>query len=363
MAYFVTKSRKPNQFRIIFDFQHEGRRRFRTLTPKERAELGFKEGASQEELRATAAKLNAEAHRLRWDVKREKIKARLKQDDTDAVIYLPEAFERAFIEEEIETRKDKKRYRILWRRSRRVIKDLGIDYLDWKRKARQIFQYLAEQRVSPEYAKKIRMLMNLWGEFLASRTGKLYAPIPRPRGAENEAIADAYFDRLVSSKESEPITPDDLQVLASNLPASQYRWMFVSVWFGLRPLEIDRLSRKDLAWREEAQDGMKVLVVYQSKLTSVPREQRWKYIPVLFPEQDEALAMIKAGDLRRPLPKTLKRYLKRRVHLYGGRKNFQDLMISKGRSFFEIQAWLGHTSVERTWKSYRNKMKVLIEKK
>jgi hypothetical protein len=367
MAYFVvqTKKKSGTSVRILFDFWVDKKRRFKTLTKDEWRELGFKEGAPVEILKAQAAKLNEEQHRLRWDRKRAAVQDRLKQEDRENVLFLPEALEQKFLKNEIDERPKhlQKKYRILWRRARRIIKAVGLDYLDWKRKARVIYQHLAEQHLSPDYCKKMLAMLNLWGEFVAHETGKVYAPIPTPKGHDKEQITDAYFDHLENSKESVPLTPEDLNTLKPELPEPQWNWLYVSVWLGLRPKEIDSLSKRDLAWRVEEHEGTKVFVVYQSKLTAVPREQRWKYIPVLFPEQEIALQSVKRGSLSRPLPKTLKRYLKKRVHLYGGRKGFQDLMMARGRTFVEVQAWLGHSSIERTWRSYRNKTKVFIEKK
>lgn len=43
------------------------------------------------------------------------------------------------------------------------------------------------------------------------------------------------------------------------------------------------------------------------------------------------------------------------VDLYGGRKDFTDLMIAKGHTLENISIWMGHSSLDRTWRSYKAK--------
>jgi hypothetical protein len=79
-----------------------------------------------------------------------------------------------------------------------------------------------------------------------------------------------------------------------------------------------------------------LLDVYQSKLKSVADDKRWKQIPVLFPEKQECLNMIKSGKFERPLHKTVRKYCGRGITLYGGRKNFVDMMLGKKQKIEDI---------------------------
>lgn len=88
---------------------------------------------------------------------------------------------------------------------------------------------------------------------------------------------------------------------------------------------------------------------------ALPPEDRWKPIPLLFDEQEFALRIIESKSFKRPLVKTLRQCFRRGVDLYGGRKGFTDLMLSKGHTFENISIWMGHSTLERTWKSYKNK--------
>jgi tyrosyl-tRNA synthetase len=127
-------------------------------------------------------------------------------------------------------------------------------------------------------------------------------------------------------------------------------------------MEVDNLKLGDRAWYLAQQEGHTVFACYQWKLVSVPREKRWKFIPVLFAEQERAIEIIRSGNFKRPLPKFIKKHLAKNANTYGGRKGFESLMRSKGRTFTEAQAWLGHASIETTWKSYRDQKKVFLEK-
>jgi hypothetical protein len=59
----------------------------------------------------------------------------------------------------------------------------------------------------------------------------------------------------------------------------------LAVWFGLRPKEVDALNANDnkklfdIVTKVINGKPIQVLCIYQSKLTAVKREDRWKYIP------------------------------------------------------------------------------------
>ncbi len=128
-----------------------------------------------------------------------------------------------------------------------------------------------------------------------------------------------------------------------------------SFLFGLRPQEIDNLHDTSLWKLEIPVQGRKVLWVFQTKLVALPPEDRWKPIPLLYDEQEFAFRIIESKSFKRPLVKSLRQYFGRGIDLYGGRKGFTDLMLSKGHFLENISIWMGHSTLERTWKSYKNK--------
>lgn len=90
---------------------------------------------------------------------------------------------------------------------------------------------------------------------------------------------------------------------------------------------------------------------------ALPPEDRWKPIPLLFEEQRFGLKIIEAKSFKRPLVKTIKKHFGDRHDCYGGRKGFVDLMLSKGHTLENISIWMGHATLGRTWRSYKNKRK------
>lgn len=101
--------------------------------------------------------------------------------------------------------------------------------------------------------------------------------------------------------------------------------------------------------------GRKIIWIFQTKIIALPLEDRWKPIPLLFEEQEFALQIIKSKSFKRPLIKTMRKYFGKGIDLYGGRKGFVDLMLSKGQSLENISIWMGHSTLDRTWRSYKNK--------
>ncbi len=84
-------------------------------------------------------------------------------------------------------------------------------------------------------------------------------------------------------------------------------------------------------------------------------EDRWKPIPIIFDEQKFALKIIEAQNFKRPLIKTIRKCFGPGVDSYGGRKGFPDQMLSKNQLFENISVWMGHSTLQRTWYSYKSR--------
>jgi hypothetical protein len=147
----------------------------------------------------------------------------------------------------------------------------------------------------------------------------------------------------------------------SDLPG-QFEWLFISFVFGLRPFETDELTdRRKWEILFDSSIELNVLKISQSKLVGVSEDERWKFIPVILPEQERAIEFIKIGKLKRPLNKVLRsRLAVEGLESYSGRKGFTDWMLSKGYSIEDIASWLGHKSIQTTWKSYKDKSRVSV---
>jgi integrase len=169
-------------------------------------------------------------------------------------------------------------------------------------------------------------------------------------------LIDIYYQKENSrSYRSQPLTSVLLDKAKDKIQSKQFNWLFLSIWFGLRPQEIDNLKNKDF-WRvESASSKKKVLWVFQTKIISLPPEDRWKPIPIIYHQQKFALKIIESGNFERPVVKTVRKHISQNIGLYGGRKGFVDLMLEKGHSLESISQWMGHSTIGRTWRSYKNK--------
>ena len=162
---------------------------------------------------------------------------------------------------------------------------------------------------------------------------------------------------------AKPLSPEDREAIKAAF------WKYgvlvfpalhaLPVWLGLRPQEIDNLHNLSL-WKLEKNStstGKDILWVFQSKIVALPPEDRWKPIPIIFDEQKFALRMLEAKCFKRPLSKTMRLHFGKGTTLYAGRKGFVDLMLAKGHSIENISVWMGHSTLERTWRSYKQRRK------
>ncbi len=170
----------------------------------------------------------------------------------------------------------------------------------------------------------------------------------RPRGYERQRLLDAHYKKNKNSrKASDPLSPEVLNQAAGKMHQANFNWLFISMWLGLRPQEIDNIHDQQLWKIETPIVGRKIFCIHQSKIIALPPEDRWKPIPILYEEQEFALRIIHSGNFKRPLVKTMRQYFSKDIDLYGGRKGFTDLMLLKGNTIENISIWMGH-SLDRT---------------
>jgi hypothetical protein len=189
--------------------------------------------------------------------------------------------------------------------------------------------------------------------------------VKMPRGKYRQDIARAYRSKEDYHGEADPLSPQELIEKRNLLLGYNYHWLHLSVFLGLRPEEVDSLKDKK-TFRVDAQDGTPILWVFQSKLVGVSEEEAWKPIPLILREQEMCLEIIASGDFKRPLNKTLRKiFTSKRITGYSGRKAFTDLMLSdagKNQNLEEISIWMGHKTIETTWKHYKQKQVVRFKK-
>lgn len=347
-------------FKILFEHFTGGLRQNKGVPREEWRQLGFSSEMTADEAKARARELNAKEKLERDGRKRTAIRQRLQTEELAQLAYLP-----AVAIQEFEQTKLFRQFRAndkitsYWRRTKAILCELKLDPETWLDHKERFYDYFSQNQYSPSYVRQLIYLLNQWGRFISRRQRKPFDPIPSPRGRERERIADSYFERPSGrgNKASAPLTPTMLESKKSELKSEHYNWLYLSVWFGLRPEEVDGLKNATL-FRLTEEGKTPVLMVYQSKLKAIDRCKRWKPIPCFLPEQLRGLEIIRSKEFRRPLSKTVAAKFGPDVTLYGGRKGFIDLMLDKGQSLEDVSTWMGHTSIERTWKSYKNKQKV-----
>lgn len=247
----------------------------------------------------------------------------------------------------------KKRLQSHWDYIRKMVTSLKLQPVEYSQNKEVIYKYFIGKYNSPDYTNKLLRILNSWGEFVCRSQTQFYQSIPKPRGLIRSKIEESYQDSKKLRSESDPLTPELLDSVHTLLNGYNYNWLQVTIWFGLRPNEVDLKK-----FRIDYHNKTPILCVYQTKLTSVSRDRRWKMIPCIYPEQLKALEFLDS-DIKRPLMKTMRRvFTKQRITLYGGRKGFVDLMLDRGQSLEDISMWLGHQSIETTWRKYRNKKRI-----
>ncbi len=313
-------------------------------------ELGFNVKMSLAEARARAVELNLSKSRD----KKAATKAARRSVDITLVksLFVPENLSKEFYErlkeESFSTEKYTKKLLSHWQYVQRMLSELQIEPVEYADRAKAFYKYFMEHKTSLDYVRKLLRIINLWGAFVCKHRGQFYEPVALPKGHIKERIHEAYQSSPSYRGEAEALTEELLTKSKSKWKVpGNYEWMFVSLWFGLRPSELEAKRRVE----------GKHLWVYQAKLSSLPEAKRWKVIPILYPEQAEALEYLVDAKVRKPLAKTIKKVLGEGFGLYSGRKGFFDLMRSRDHSLEKISAWMGHTNIQRTWEKYRNRQR------
>lgn len=351
MGYFVRKRKKG--WSVIKTYYKNGTCFTSCIPASEYPQHFFNSLMTIEEAKIQAKRLNRELHASKWIKKRELLKERTQNKDRESMPFLPTALLCAF-EDELQTLHDPKRLQSIWRAARKLIKEVNIPPEDWKRRSQVIYTYFEKQHLSPDYAKKIIRVMNLWGEFYSAKTKIAYQRLICPSGFAAGRILRAYRKHLKRDKASEGLTPVLLNKIGTSLVAKQHHWLHISLWLGLRPQELRNLrkGREYNYFYHDKASGVDVLNILQTKLINLPEEDQWKSIPIIYPQQKIAAEYIISNDFEEPLSRTIKRYTSGNHHLYAGRKGFGPLMWELGHDVVEVSSWLGHKSIDRTYRDY-----------
>lgn len=331
--------------------------------------LGFRYDMTLEEAKARASQINQQSQ-----IESRKIAATVKRVEDAKLIdraYLPAHLCVSF---EVELRQNyednpERLDHILqhWRAAQLIISALALDPKDFHTERAKFFNYYRDKKWSPNYIKKLNSILNQWGNHCAKKNNAFYQILPKLSASQIERLVDVRDDLEGRKTTAETLSWDALRnkrsTFANEDLTTRWNWMYISLFFGLRPNETDSLH-KSKHWRIERDEdkNIDVLMVYQTKLTSIAKDKRWKPIPVYFKEQIEALALIKSGEFKRPLNKTLQRLLEGQIETYSPRKGFTDLMLERGFDLEDISIFLGHQNINMTWRRYKDKKKFKLPK-
>lgn len=348
MGYYVKKLPYISRsWKVIFQ-SRKGVRREHDIKEAEYLSLGFSPNMSLEEAKERCKTLNSSSKMAIIEENRKSIQYRLHYEDLKFSVNLPNLLVDKFTNLHIKTEKQ----RVCWRAVQKCILELNLkNPKEWYMYEPKFYEYFLSRRYSYSYVQKLLTILNKWGRLYCYEIQSYYTNIQLPKGHRKEQLNDS----RTTTKESLPLTPSLLESKRSNLTIEHYNWLYISMWLGLRPLEVDNLHKARI------DRGTTVVIwLYQTKLLGIPRDKRWKPIPLKYTEQMSILDILNSGNYKRPLNKTLKMVFGGQYTCYAGRKGFTDLMLEKGNNLEAISQWLGHQSIERTWKIYKNKKKVLF---
>ena len=356
---YVVRTKKAKWY-VQLETYPGGKRTARTLKSEALARLGIRPDMELANVKLVLKGINKREELVRIDIKKERIAERLENEFTAEILYLPAHLVVEF-ERELAAHPGPKKLLSNWRAAKRLVAVVKIPSHDWKRQKQGLYNYFEQKRLSDAYAKKIIRVLNMWGEFFAAKTGGQYNLVPTPRDHAKGRIRKAYEASRRQDKASSGLTLELLRELKKTLTPEQYNWVFVSLWFGLRPEEMRNLDNPSLT-EFVTVDGQECLHVKQTKLSALPDDEQWKLIPIRYPEQRLAAEIIKTRAAAIPLAKTIQRHTKGNYKLYAGRKGFSPLMWDKGHDIVEVSSWLGHKSIDRTYRDYMRWQKLKLRK-
>lgn len=363
MGYVVRKlPHKSRTWKVIYQDRVGGAMKTRDVRTHEYLTLGVRLDMTYTEVKQRVDQINTRDKLDRRERSRVEIQKRLEAEADTQTAYLPPQDLAEFEANYLQTRSYNLKMRSHWAAAKRVLCALKIPPEDWEHRKSSFYSYWANKCVSPSYVQKVLPLLNLWGGYQARKYKFYFKDLPGPTGKDRERIADAYFKKVEEGYASDPLTPENLQANIKHFSSEQGAWLSLSVWFGLRPKEVDQLRQPAGAWTWTLKSEGKIpyIQLFQTKLTGIPRAERYKNIPCLRDEQVALITLLGTNGIKRPLCKTVRKYLGDRITLYGGRKGFTDLMLSFGYELEVISAWMGHRSIQMTWAKYKGKKKVLL---
>lgn len=295
------------------------------------------------------------------DRRRHEITQRLTERREAKSIYLPDSVVDNFESQVIKRLKIREPH---WLVARDYVIKADLHPEKWFEESTVFYALFEKDSRSPDYTRRILRVLNEYGWFYCKFFNRVWRNIPNPRGDWRARVYKAYKRKVLASGREiyvPRLDSEKLLVKESEFQPEEFNWLWVSLWFGLRPREINEYQEGQ-KWRvkiwHDKSIGKEVLTVFQSKIDDKP-----KHIPILYPEQQRASKMLQEAVFKQPFIGRVRRILDSPVKLYSGRKGFVNLMDDRGHSLQEVSIWLGHENTETTLRYYWDIAKVFLEKR
>jgi integrase len=236
-----------------------------------------------------------------------------------------------------------------------MVLELKILPRDYQDEADRIYTYLKTRETSLDYSKKLIDMLNMWGKFVAKSQGSFFDPLKKPARKWRIAIAKAQRAKVKSvRRQSERLTLDMMVKMKFKLDPLHYNWIFCSLWLGLRPHELDQLAGTRLEIMNKRGSDVRLLAVNQTKIEGEEEGSGYKYIPLLYDEQKEAVELIQTNKVKRPSVNGLRDASNADIDTYCGRRGFVDLMQDCGQDRADASLWMGHRDLKTTMDHYKD---------
>lgn len=366
---FLARKIKNNIYIYLETYSPEKRQKI--LRRSEWPLHGFSEEMSLDQIKERCKSLNTVT--MQESLKKRAIVARMRDKANADSVYVQPDRNASFIQELEETYADNparlKEVLKTWNVAKEVIietKTFPHQFFQERNKFQNLFRNRA---YSPDYIKRIIWLINKFGEHIQNKNNQFFKPLPKISAVTKAKIIEKRDEMDGIKRAAETFTLQELVNLKGKFEdeglLQKWNWLFLAFAFGLRPQEVKWLLKQRVPpISRDAVNNVDVLNIYQAKLTSVPLNERTKQIPIYTEEQRAAVLLLKTpSEIEVPLNKTLKRMFKANIQLYSPRKSFTDYMLSQGFELEDISQFLGHRSIEMTWRHYKSKKQFKLPKK
>lgn len=353
MSLFVRKSGIKG-WKLIHK-SGDGKQRVISKSGMEFAELGFRQSMNLEEARAHCRPIQSEKKLAIQAERRGKIEARLKQTRVQASAWLPDNIVHEF-EADVLPYKAHPEKPHEWALAKEIISSLNYPPSEWYFKPEPIFKPFELKGLGLDYIQRVLRLINIYGAYYSHKRKTSFYPIEMPSKNLKEKILRAFHSKG-ASRQVYALTNEALDAARPKLTNKNYNWLYLTVWLGLRPREVDQLIKSNTPkyWKIDTSDKRFTIIrVFQRKLQEkgVEDAKCWKAIPLVEPEQEKCVEIIKSQEFKRPLLKTVHTHISDKISLRSGRRYFRTLMRLRGYSDNITWRWMGHLNPKTSQEHY-----------